>query len=148
MKYNFHQGLHDWHGPNVVPRRHPEVAPPQVAPPQVDPYERARRLRFDSDNPALAGNWTYQAPLGSGSFGAATLWVKLDDAANVIQRVAVKDTELGDKYWDQARYWYGGHVSGVPLEVTIVGGLNRLEDSGNIIHYFGYDTFEDIKVYR
>lgn len=99
--------------------------------------EQANRLSPGIDRSSLQGYWNFQQVLGQGGRGVASLWVKLDNLARIVDRIVVKDSDLcvnGNDFWDDPKLWYGNIARRIPKEWEVNRRLMACKDSDHIVH--------------
>lgn len=133
---------------------------------QQGPAARPAPKWFDQPhgNPRIdrTENWVGMETLGVGGNGVAGLWVRQDDAGNIIDRMVCKRIYWGDSYDRQPNYWVGqqhlpiyrpkaGQVAGTRMEHQHPREAymhETLPDAENIVGYRGYSKQPELKTIR
>ncbi|KAI5367097.1 Putative serine/threonine-protein kinase, active [Septoria linicola] len=125
----------------------PLYRPQNIPVPPLDLAAQARQI-----GSGLDGHWLCRGVLGQGSYGVATIWVRVDSHGRVIDHEVLKDTYMEDSLerntWDDPFLWDGPVADRIPLEWTLVRELRCIPESENIVEYHAKMIFEDLRMYR
>lgn len=123
--------------------------PGEPMPEQVSKKETTIRTGFDTEQSTFEGYWNYEKVLGEGGQGLASLWLKVDAANNILQRVVIKDCYLEPYNWENNwQYWQGDMHRRVPKEEYIARLLKECEDSDHIIRCHCHAIYELLNMFR
>lgn len=136
----------------------PETHPlPPGAPPKptevIRPGCQAVTLGFDPTHALTGeyynGHWNFHSSLGEGGFGHAGLWIKFDRSGNIIARVAVKETYVGEGHWQENHlFWDGDIADRKPNEAAMQQRIQEYEDALNVVKCYGYAVHESLTMIR
>ena len=108
----------------------------------------AQHLSPGKDRSTIGGVWNFEQILGAGGRGHASLWLKFDSAARIVDRIVAKDSYLG-KWWDDPKAWYQDVSLRMPKEWKINQLLKACKDSDHIVHTDStFSIFELAKIHR
>lgn len=116
----------------------------------LSPQDQAQTLLFGGQRSGIAGKWKYRGTLGTGSWGHAALWQKVDEKGEwMVDQLVIKEAYMpGDKF-DQESYWVGSLYRRIVKEEKISRDLSALGNgSESIVKSRGYAIYETLRMVR
>jgi hypothetical protein len=106
---------------------------------------QANALGFGGDRVDIDGSWTFQKTLGTGGWGHAGLWLKLDSLNRVLDRKVVKESYMQHAF-NQQTYWVGEMARRTVKEEVMMRTLSALPNSGNIVRSEGSAVYDKLRM--
>lgn len=106
---------------------------------------------FDSEKSGIEGSWNALGEIGSGGFGKATLWVKVDALGRPVDKTVIKSVDLGRKgggQWNSSEYWRADVNNRLPREYALPKSVNLLPESFNVVETRSYVVYEERQIYN